>query len=341
MGGRALETYTRRCNREEFDNISVELTNTLKSDFKSVGIPLFYNNKESFGDIDIVISTDGFNKDMATYITETFNPTETYHNGNCWSFDYKEIQTDLITTSEEHFDSLLSYMSHNDKGNLMGRLAHHKGLKYGELGLWYEHYFKNINLGKIILCKDQRRIYKFLDLDYDRNQNGFDELVDIFEFISKSKYFDWRIFQLEKLNKVNRERNLKRTSYMSFLEWIDINKRDDRDINEELFKDFELSNVIESFPEANLEMEIRRLEYEYCKTLYIKSKFNGGEVMRRYGFKGKELGSIISGFRLHIEHIASLYFNSFEDYIIDTDVNVIYGVFDDYLTRNNIKNYEN
>ena len=53
--------------------------------------------------------------------------------------------------------------------------------------------------------------------------------------------------------------------------------------------------IAEAFPYANLELEIRRVEYEYCKQLYIKSKFNGGEVMRKYGLQGKELGDAILG----------------------------------------------
>jgi hypothetical protein len=65
MGGRALKnTITRRYERAEFDTISVELMNTLKPDFKRVAMPLFYNNKESFGDADILLSMEGFNGNM-------------------------------------------------------------------------------------------------------------------------------------------------------------------------------------------------------------------------------------------------------------------------------------
>ena len=329
MGGAALKiAKTKRATRAEFDTLSGELIDVLKITFKNVAIPLFYNNKESFGDIDIIISTDGVNKNIKEYITETFNPLEIFHNGNCWSFGYKDVQVDLITTSDEHFDSLLDYMGHNDKGNLIGRLAHHKGLKFGDMGLWYEHYFKDINLGKIILCKDPRRIYEFLDLDYNRNLKGFDDLNDIFEFISNSKYFDWRLYRLKNLNKVNRERNLKRKSYMSFLDWIDKNKRDDKDLNEELFKDFDLNKVAEAFPEANLITEIRRLEYEECKSLYIKAKFNGGDVMRKYGFQGKELGDIMSGFQVHVNKHYNVFYKEF---ILNRPKDGIYETFDFYL----------
>lgn len=125
MGGKALKSIqTRRCNREEFDTISTELISILKHRFNRVAIPMFYRNKPDFGDIDIVVSFDTTNQDMREYITETFTPNEIFHNGSCWSFDYKEIQIDIILTPNEHFDSTLFYMGGNDVGNFVGRIAH-------------------------------------------------------------------------------------------------------------------------------------------------------------------------------------------------------------------------
>ena len=124
MGGRALKNIeTRRCDRKEFDLLSNELLEILKLNFKHVKIPWFYRKKESFGDIDIVVSTDNFKANFREFIQHKFSPNEIFHNGNCWSFDYKGIQIDIITTSEEHFESTVTYMSGNDLGNLIGRIA--------------------------------------------------------------------------------------------------------------------------------------------------------------------------------------------------------------------------
>jgi hypothetical protein len=55
MGGLCLKnTFTRRCDRKEFDSVSNEITQLLKPYFKETAIPRFYYDKESFGDIDIV-----------------------------------------------------------------------------------------------------------------------------------------------------------------------------------------------------------------------------------------------------------------------------------------------
>ncbi len=332
MGGLALKNLTiptRRYDRAEFDKISAELMDILKKDFKRVAMPLFYKNKKSFGDADLIVSMEGFNINVRDYITETFKPNEIFHNGNCYSFDYKELQVDLITLAPEHFDSNEMYLSYNDLGNFIGRIAQGFGLKYGQEGLWYEHYYKGMNIGRIQVSKDYKEIYKFLGLSYERWETGFDELEEIFEYISTCKFFNWEMFQLHKLNKINRERNLKRKSYMSFLEWMDVNVRDDNHLYQFDKTQEEYNKLIgEAFPEADLELEIRRLEYEYCKGLYIKAKFNGGEVMRKYGLQGKELGDVLTGFK---QYIYDGIFGDYEECMLQQSKETIYKLFDAYL----------
>ena len=331
MGGLALKsTVTRRYERNEFDAISVELLSTLEKTFKRVAMPLFYKNKPSFGDADILVSMEGCNYNMRDYITAHFKPNEIFHNGNCWSFDYKELQIDLITVSAEHFDSNYNYLSYNDLGNYIGKIAHGFGFKYGQEGLVYDHYFKGSNIGRVIVSKDYDKIYEFLGLDYNRWKEGFDELEDIFKFISKSKYFNWEFLQLENNNRINRERDAKRKSYMSFLEFIEDNCKDsEHQYQYDKDKSVYVDKAAEFFPESNLITEIRRMEYEECKALYIKSKFNGGEVMRRFGLKGKELGDVLNGFKKMMNFLIPN--ESYEHYIINTPSEDIYEDFKEYL----------
>ena len=332
MGGLALKnTYTRRYERKEFDAISVELLNMLEKDFKRVAMPLFYKNKPSFGDADILISTEDITFNLRDYILDTFAPNEIFHNGNCWSFDYKELQIDLITVAPEHFDSNYNYLSYNDLGNYIGKIAHGFGFKYGQEGLMYDHYFKGSNIGRVIISKDYDKIYEFLGLDYNRWKEGFDELEDIFKFISESPYFNWEYLQLENNNRINRERDAKRKSYMSFLEYIENNCKDsDHQYQYDKDKSVYVDKAAEFFPESNLITEIRRMEYEECKALYIKSKFNGGEVMRRFGLKGKELGDTLNGFKKMMDFLVPN--ESYEHYIINTPSEDIYEDFKEYLS---------
>lgn len=201
-------------------------------------------------------------------------------------------------------------------------------LKYGQEGLFMNVYNKRGKLGTISVSKDYPKIFKFLGLSYERYEQGFDELEDIFTFITESPYFNWKKFQMEELNKINRDRNKKRASYMSFLEWMAENVADEN--HEYKFADDKTSYFIminDFFPEANIITEVRRLEYLECRKLYVQSKFNGGDVMRRYGFEGKKLGEVLEGFRNHVTH----HYESYNDFIIHTDTFEIYKEFEDYL----------
>ena len=323
-------TKTRRYNRLEFDSVSKELVNILRDNFAMAEIPLFYKNKQSFGDIDILVTGLYKIEDMREYLKNKFSPNEIFHNGDNWSFDYKEIQVDIIIASWKHFDSRLMYLSYNDLGNLIGRIAHGLGFKYGQEGFWYEHYFKNQNIGTILISKDYPKIYKFLGLDYSKWEAGFNELEDIFKFIAESPFFNWKKYQLSELNKINRDRNKKRTSYTAFLEWVDKNVADsNHEFNFNDDKSGYLYKANEMFPEANIFSEIRRLEYLHCRNLYVKSKFNSNDVILKYGFKNKELSDVLSGFKTYVIELIGPY----EDYIINTNILEIYDDFENFLKK--------
>jgi hypothetical protein len=229
------------------------------------------------------------------------------------------------------------YLSYNDLGNFIGRLAHGFGLKYGQEGLWYEHQFKGKNIGTVYVSKNYPKIFEFLGLSYERYEKGFNELEEIFTFIAESPYFNWKKFQMEELNKINRDRNKKRASYTSFLEWMGENVADEN--HEYKFFDDKTSYFImidDAFPEANIVTEVRRLEYLECRKLYVQSKFSGGDVMKRYGFEGKKLGEVMTGFK---EYITKEY-NSYNDYIIHTDAFDIYMDFEEYLNEQQIRTTE-
>jgi hypothetical protein len=328
MGGRALKnTYIRRYTREEFDSVSKELVDIIEKIFDKAAIPLFYHEKETFGDIDIIVNIDdawggqcdgGF---IREYIEGTFKPNEIYHNGNCYSFDYKEVQVDFMCVKGEDFDSNFHYLAYNDLGNYISRIAHRLGLKYGQEGLWYNHYINDQNKGRVMVSKNYEKIFKFLDLDYQRWLKGFDKLEDTFKYVTTSKYFDTDMFQLDNLNRVNRERNLKRTSYMSFIDWI--NTKYEHKIGAKLEGD--LFKVVEAnFPESGFMGQIKKIEYEVAKKACVNAKFNGGIIMRRYGLEGKALGDSLKKFKRVIESMTF----KFDDFIINASQEEIFELFE-------------
>jgi len=326
MGGLALKSaYTRRYERDEFETLWKEMQGILSETFYRFDIPLFYSKKESFGDIDIIISLEGFKGDMYGYIRDTFKPSEIFKNGNAYSFDYKEIQVDFILVEPEHFDSNYHYLAFNDLGNFIGRITQRLGLKYGQEGLWYNHYFKDQKIGKVMISKDYPKIFEFLGFDYKRWEEGFESLEDIFEYVVQNEHFDAESFQLHNLNKINRDRNAKRKSYMSFLEYIAEHHSEKTYEFED--KKVSVARANRFFPEARMTEHMRELDYLETRKLYINSKFGGGEIVRRYGLKGKAVGQALEGFKRYIGH-------DYESKIIALDTEAIYNKFEEFYKDN-------
>jgi hypothetical protein len=71
------------------------------------------------------------------------------------------------------------------------------------------------------------------------------------------------------------------------------------------------------------------MEYEECKSLYMKSKFNGGEVKRRFGLEGKALGDALNGFKKMMDGLVPN--EPYEHYILNTPSEEIYEDFQNYL----------
>jgi hypothetical protein len=328
MGGLALKnTFTRRYQRDEYDALEQEVFAIVRKTFKRCDTPRFFESKESFGDMDLIVSTEGFNVgDIRKYIEETFKPNEIFHNGHCYSFDYKELQIDLMYVSPEDYDSNYHYLAFNDLGNFIGRIAQSMGLKYGQEGLWYNHFQNGQKVGKIMISKDYPKIFEFLGLSYEKWVEGFDSLEEIFEYIIQSPNFDSEMYQMSNLNKINRDRNLKRKSYMSFLDYIENNYPNvfgpghDKD---KVLKDASI------FFGCDVFTEIKRFEYESAKRDYITAKFNGHMVMEKYGLKGKELGDAIKSFReYHFNrHMAG--FESYDEFIINENEDTIWASFEE------------
>lgn len=337
MGGRALKSVeTRRYSREEFDRVSKELIDILQLRFDRASVPLFYNNKETFGDIDIIVdtkctSTLNFDDSIRKFIENRFKPNEIFHNGNAFSFDYKEVQVDLICVKPEDFDSNYHYLAFNDLGNFIGRLAQSIGLKYGQEGLWYNHYSDENTKDTIIVSKDYPKIFEFLGLDYDKWIEGFDTLEEIFAYVMTSSLFNPEMFQLKELNKINRERNLKRASYMSFLEFIK-NKGPHPEYNKNvvaLTKENVIGVIRDAFPECNIDLHLAEINYKHARKVLVRTKFNGGIIKEKYSLEGKELGNSIKNFKNYIHSI--FYEMDFDDFILTYDSEYIWNLFEQSL----------
>jgi hypothetical protein len=324
MGGRAIRAFgiePRRISAEEYRQITSEIEYGLqlryhKDDY--IVIPS-YRSKPDFGDADILIkSYDDVNP--REVIQKLFN-VDPIHNGECYSFPYKDFQIDFIYVRPDDFDIALAYYSWNDAGNLCGRSFHSIGLKYGHMGLFFtirpEHIEDGANnthiLRDVCLSKNPEEILNFCGFDYKHFQNGFDTLEEMFDWVCRGRHFNADKFKYENLNTANRTRNKKRNTYKYFLEWLEVNKHKYSQYQFDDKKNSYLPMIIVAFPHLKGELELAKIGYERSKL--IKSKFNGELASQWSGKNGKDLGDAIEKF---IKSFSNK--NEYLDFVFDNSI---------------------
>lgn len=291
-------------------------------------IPLYFREKEDFGDLDVII------KDIVpvSQLLKIFKSCECYYDSSESevSFNFRNFQIDFIRVKPEYFDTSFYYYSYNDLGNLIGQLARTNYLKYGFDGLKYNHYDnKKQKLGSILISKNINKILLFLDLDPATYNNGFNNLKEEFDFIIKSKFFNPYVSDLEpygispagvalyRTNKVNRERNSKRKTFIAWLDYIEKYK-----IGEEQFlfrEDVDINDVMKRinkfFPECNFEEKLTQILKKDDDKKRIKKKFNGNIIIELIpNLKKEDRQLFIDSFRSDIIKK----YKDFTEYIINS-----------------------
>lgn len=297
MGGNALKnTVTRRYDAAEYQAM-VPAVRTRLYDIINVWCAediKTYRNKPSFGDMDILyITFDGKPLDVDA-VNKAFSPNETVRNTNVISFNYQELQVDLIHTTDEFYEYGKRYFQYSDMGNLIGRIAHQFGLKHGHAGLRYPIREADQVFAEIQISLDHNKTLEFLDLDAEHYEyKGFDELEDIFKFVTASKYFNPEFYKLENLNAVGRIRDRKRSTYNSFLQYCDGLSGDFWKPEDDNMK--YLDHIFDFFPEAwpNYQTTLN----EVAALRYVRTKFNGTLVSELTGLTEKMLGMFMKHLR--------------------------------------------
>lgn len=295
MGGNALqEGLTRRHNKDEYIQKSLEVLTKLQT-FLYVPCAMLidsYKTKETFGDADILYTRPDDKPLSYDDVSKLFPESkEIVRNSSVISFEYKELQVDLIHSPDIEFVYALNYYGNNDVGNLVGKLAHQLGLKHGHRGLTMP-VRDGVNIvGEVLLTRDHDIALKFLDLDVGVFNKGFDTLEDIFKFVRKSKYFNPDSYKLENLNTIGKMRDKKRTTYRAFLEYNEANPVANPYVRKANKKEY-LQQIFEYFCEDALN-DYTKVTQELAAIRYIKTRFNGDIVSMLTGYTGKGLGQFM------------------------------------------------
>jgi len=312
MGGKALNKFgikTERKTTEEFLRLQSEMLEILSTMFKTKLATIeFYRKKETHGDCDILALNDGTLGDIKTILSDRFGIIN--NNSGIYSYEYQKFQFDFICVPTRNWETSKEFFDYDPTGNLMGKIAHKFGCKYGFEGLVYP--FRNFSgrlSTNITISRDSNKIFNFLGLDYNRYSHGFDTLEEIFDFITNSKYFNSSDFQFENLTGIDRKRNQKRDTFKKFLAYI--NSKDYKN-SFQFGKKSDYIDIIDTyFPEANLKGTLESLKIEDLANKSLSEKFNGDIVMELTGLKGKELGKFLNNFKYHIEKESGQKFKEF------------------------------
>lgn len=300
MGGKAIKnTPVRRFERAEYLDLEARVLAQLRQDFpgRSIEVIQAYRAKPDFGDMDVLMESDGLTLDIPQYLVDTFGSKEVAPNGSVISFEFEQFQVDLILTPQRYFQTSVNYFAWNDLGNLLGRVAHaHGRAKLGHLGLTFP--FKNGDylFEELEVERDWSVILPAFGFDYERWKQGFDTTEDIFRFVVASPYFNRDIYLLHNRNNKSRMRDAKRKTYSDFLLWLEAQP--------------EGSLPAFPYPEDRLEMLPRLFDaipgfkekFEAAKERFdrhvqFQDRFNGKYVMALTGRTDQDLGKLMKHLR--------------------------------------------
>lgn len=297
MGGNALKNcLTVRLDRSQYIDLEKDVLNKLKQKFSNVRTLPYYFEKESFGDMDLIVEKPKpSNKELEEFLFTNFNTKEVYFNSDVVSFEYNQFQIDLIFTSKDNIETSIFYFSYNDLNNICGKVYKQFDLKFGHKGLYFPlRGIYGTEVSEILISKDCRKIYQFGGFDYDRYLLGFNNLEKIFEFCCSSKYFNYEKFQLENIGHQDRTRNRKRKTYMQFLTWLETSNYKNLRYQFSEDKTVYYKMIDEFFPEANFLKQLNDFKTQQEEYRKMKEKLNGDIIMKLIPqLKGKELGNFI------------------------------------------------
>lgn len=313
------------------------LLRTLRSAFPGRRIDAIasYADKADFGDLDLLIEADASYDPAA--LARALQATEMVGNGDVTSIgvplDAGVFQVDLIRTTPACFDFASHYYGHNDMGNLLGRVAHEFGAKFGHLGLLLpvrDPANSSRLLDEICITDDFATALGLLGYDAARYAalraaRQFRTLADIFRYVISTPYASKAIYLLDNRSRKARTRDAKRATYTAFLAWLDAQPEaalpaypwgasgtPERAAQQYAF----LQRAFACLPE--FQRRYAQVHARAARSVQLKEKFNGALVARMTGLSGKALGDVMTRVRASFADE-----EAFEAFVLDAGADAI------------------
>lgn len=316
MGGNALSSPSIRLKATRYFQVEQQVIARLKQAFPARRIEsiVAYGSKADFGDLDILV------ENVAGYVPEAMasvlQASELIVNGDVASLglplEEGLFQIDLIRTPAASFDFCARYFGFNDMGNLLGRIAHKFGARFGHQGLLYP--LRDPDNGSHLIADipvttDFALALQLLGFDATRHEalrlnGGFHTLEDIFRYVISSPYFNRDIYLLENRNHASRVRDAKRPTYNAFLRWLDAQPPGSlpaypwaaagspaREQQRQMFLDAAFA-ASPAFGQA-----YQQTMAQLARDKSVRQRFNGTMAGAITGLKGKMLGEVMARVR--------------------------------------------
>jgi hypothetical protein len=309
MGGNALKEFdSKRLPASRHAELSSKLATALDALMLKLGVPghanmvQSYREKPDHGDIDVVLpttlraaSTDSkIGEELASALGTS--PWPFLANGGVVSYGIPleeggVFQVDLIYLPDYEVDFAVKYFAWNDVGNLIGRIAHKMGLRFGHNGLHMPLRDGNYLFDTLVVTRDFDAAMTFLGFNAARWQEGFDNLEAIFNFTVDNPRFASKLYLLEERNHTARVRDKKRPTYTKFLKWLAEHPEKDSGFDWPEDKSVWLPEIFEAFPGLKPQWDVSN--ENLARARLVKEKYNGDRITELTGLTNKDLGNFI------------------------------------------------
>ena len=274
--------------------------------------------KETFGDLDLMYDNDLDIDTLIGIITKLFLPEKYITNGKIFSFSYKLNETeffeiDLIKVSNISMSEF--YFGYGEVGCILGCMLKKYKLTFGQEGLWI-----NYEDEKIILSTDPEEICSFLGLDYNKWKYTFCNPEELFDWITKCRYFNKNDFNPKSVNSKYKKFYEKRPFFKKFLdEYVPSLEIINEPIN------FTVLDYIIMFKKQN-EKEI--IDKKISIKRLHREKFNGQVFLLHT--EAKNINQYKKKFKEHI----SLNEDEFNKYLYEHDIEFINKKIEEFILEN-------
>lgn len=211
MGGKVFNTE--RMTKQQYDFVCNKLI-SIVGEFGYITKQLL--DKTDFGDVDLVVYDINEKLVLSKLKSYTLDINE---NSLKLQFDDVIFQCDIILADKEQLNiaDVWELHNHGDFYNFVGKMTNAAGFKISYDGTIKFRYSKSKSITTSLSIK---QLLRLLDIDKPVTTEYNMTKAEMFEKIVKSKFFKKEYFDLDNLNNRSRKRQLKRPTYMEFLEYI-------------------------------------------------------------------------------------------------------------------------